>query len=57
MTLYDVIKMIPDGELVHIENAINNLIEDEGYGEIVLVVVKGKLVAWKLQESRKINEI
>lgn len=54
MTLYDVIKMIPDGERTHIEDAINNLVEDEGYGEIVLVVVKGKLVAWKLQESRKL---
>ena len=55
MTLYDVINMIPEGERIHIEDAINNLVEGEGFGEIVLVVVKGKLVAWKLQESRKIK--
>ena len=54
MTIYDVIKMIPKSECIKIEEAINKLVENEGYGEIAFVVVKGKLVSWQVVESRKI---
>jgi hypothetical protein len=48
--------LIPEGERTKIEDAFNALVENEGYGEISLVVVKGRLTTWKLLESRKLIE-
>jgi hypothetical protein len=53
-TLDEIIRLIPEGERVKIEDAFNSLLDGEGYGEISLVVVRGQLVTWKLEVSRKI---
>ena len=54
MTLYDVIRMIPLSEIKRIEDAINDLADNDGYGEVCIVVVRGQVTGWKLIESRKI---
>ncbi len=54
MTIYDVIRQMPTSELKRIEDAINDLSDNEGYGEVCLVVVKGKVTGWKLIESRRL---
>ena len=54
LTIYDVIKMIPTTDLVRIEDAINDLKDNDGYGEVCIMVVKGKVTGWKLIESRKL---
>jgi len=54
MTLYDVIRQIPMADLERIEDAINNLTDNEGYGEVCIVVVRGEVTGWKLVESRKL---
>jgi len=36
------------------EDAFNVLVENEGYGEVSLVVIKGKLTSWKFTKSNKI---
>ena len=54
MTIYDVIKQMPTSELQRIENAINDLTDNDGYGEVCIVLVKGKVVGWKMIESRKL---
>lgn len=54
MTLYDVIRQIPTADLQKIEDAINDLTDNDGYGEVCIVVVRGKVTGWKLIESRKL---
>jgi hypothetical protein len=54
MTIYDVIKQMPTSELQRIEDAINNLTDNDGYGEVCIVVVRGKVTGWKLIESRRL---
>lgn len=54
LTIYDVIKQMPTSELERIEDAINDLSENSGYGEVCIVVVKGRVTGWKLIESRKL---
>ena len=54
MTIYDVIRQMPTSELQRIENAINDLADHDGYGEVCIVVVKGRVTGWKLIESRKL---
>ncbi len=45
---------MPTSELQRIEEAINDLTDNDGYGEVCIVVVKGKVIGWKLIESRKL---
>jgi hypothetical protein len=45
---------MPTSELERIEDAINDLSENSGYGEVCIVVVKGRVTGWKLIESRKL---
>jgi len=54
LTIYDVIRQMPTSELQRIEDAINNLTNNDGYGEVCIVVVKGKVTGWKFIESRKL---
>ncbi len=54
MTLYDVIRQIPTADLQKIEDAINDLTDNDGYGEVCIIVVRGKVTGWKLVESRKL---
>lgn len=53
MTLIDVIRQIPTPDLVRIEDALSDLTDTEGYGEVCIVVVRGEVTGWKLIESRK----
>jgi len=53
MTLYDVIRQIPAPDMVRIEDALSDLMDHEGYGEVCIVVVRGEVKGWKLIESRK----
>lgn len=53
MTLYDVIRQIPAPDMVRIEDALSDLMDHEGYGEVCIVVVRGEVTGWKLIESRK----
>ena len=54
LTIYDVIRQIPTPDMLRIEDAINDLTDNDGYGEVCIVVVKGKVIGWKLVESWKL---
>jgi hypothetical protein len=53
-TLDEILRLIPEGERIKIEDAFNDLFNTQGYGQVTFVVVNGKLKNWRLEVSRKL---
>jgi len=54
LTLFDIIKIIPEHQRQQLEDDFNHLFE-EGYGELTFIVFKGELDTWRVSVSRKVK--